>query len=145
MIRWLTLAALLALPRPAFGTDDLLARIAALEAELATQAQTIDRLTQERDERLTPQEAATLRTRLLNQTQRLATLSGDLESCRRDQSRLSADLSRARDEAARFRTDAQTERSRAQTAEGRERSARDAQRRAEDDARRLRSDLMRCR
>jgi uncharacterized coiled-coil protein SlyX len=145
VIRALVLVGMLAAPVAAQTTDALLARIAELEAQLATQAETIGRLTAERDARLTVQEGETLRTRILNQTQRLGTLSGDVESCRRDLRSATADLARARDDAARFRTEAQTERSRAQTAERGERSARDAQRRAESDVRRLRSDLMRCR
>lgn len=145
MIRALGLVWLLAGPVAAQQAADLSARLAALEALVAEQAETIERLTAERDARLTVQEGETLRARILNQTQRLATLSGDLETCRRDQRQAAGDLARARDEAARFRSEAQAERSRAQSAETRERSARDAQRRAESDARRLRSDLTRCR
>lgn len=125
--------------------DALRARIVALEAQVAAQAETIARLTAERDARLSAEESDAIRAAMGDQTRRLTRAELDLDACRRDARQADLELARSRDEANRFRTDAQVQRSRADTAERRAETERRDRQRAESEARRLNSALMRCR
>ena len=145
-----TALALVLLAAPGFAqtpetVESLRDRVAALEAQIAEQAEAIARLTAERDARLSLEESEAIRAEVAGQTQRLTRADLDLQACKRDVQQAGLDLTRARDDANRFRTEAQTERSRAATAERRAATEQRDRQRAESEARRLRSDLARCR
>jgi hypothetical protein len=132
---------------PALAADEaaLVARIEALEAEIAVQAETIARLTAERNARLTPEEGEAARAALTTQTLRNTRIEQDLAACRGELSRAEGEARSARTDADRFRADAVTERTRAQSAERRADQERARAQRAESDARSARSALSRCR
>lgn len=149
MTRALALLVLLATAGlPAAWADDestLRARIAALEAQVAEQAETIGRLTAERNARLTPEEGEAARAALTTQTLRNTRIEQDLAACRGDLARAESDARSARSDADRFRAESTTERTRAQSAERRAEQERARAQRAESDARSARSALSRCR
>jgi uncharacterized coiled-coil protein SlyX len=144
-MRWILVLLFAAWPALADDEAALRARIEALESQVAAQVETIERLTAERNARLTPEEGEAARAALTTQTLRNTRIEQDLAACRGDLSRTESETARARSDADRFRAESVTERTRAQSAERRAEQERSRAQRAESDARSARSALSRCR